>query len=37
MTLIDDVFLEIPAPKGMVRLMSKKLCFTGPLDREHDK
>ena len=37
MTLIADVFLEIAAPKAMVRLMSKKPCFTGLLDREHDK
>ena len=32
-----DVFPEKPAPKNMVRLMSKKPCFTRPLDREHDK
>ena len=37
MTLIGDVFPEIPAPKSMVRLTSKKSCFRGPLDREHDK
>ena len=37
MTLIADVFRKIPAPKNMVRLMSKKPCFRGPLDREHGK
>ena len=37
MTLIADVFPEIPAPKSMVRLMSKKQCFRRPLDREHGK
>ena len=37
MTLIADVFPEIPAPKSMVRLMSKKPCFRRPLDREHGK
>ena len=37
MTLIADVYLEKPAVKSMVRLMSKKPRFTGPLDREHDK
>ena len=37
MTLIADVFPEIPAPKNMVRLMSKKPCFRRPLDREHGK
>ena len=37
MTLIADVFRKIPAPKNMVRLMSKKPCFRGPLGREHGK
>ena len=37
MTRIDDVFTEIPAPKNMVREMTKKPCFRGPLDREHGK
>ena len=32
-----DVFPEISAPKTMVRLMSKKPCFRGPVDREHGK
>ena len=37
MTLIADVFPETPAAKNMVREMSKKPCFRGPLDREHVK
>ena len=37
MTLIADVFLETPAPKNMVRWMSKKSCFRGPLDRQQGK
>ena len=37
MTLIGDVFPEVPAPKNMVREMSKKPCFSGPLDRQHGK
>ena len=32
MTLRADVFLEIPAPKKMLREISKKPCFRGPLD-----
>ena len=37
MTLIPDVFPEIPAPKNMVTYMSKKPRFRGPLDRQHGK
>ena len=37
MTLIFDVFPEIPAPKNMVRQMSKKSCFRRPLDRQQGK
>ena len=37
MTLIADVFPEISAPKSIVRLMSKKPYFRGPLDREPGK
>ena len=37
MTLVADVFLEIPAPKNMVRYMSKKPCFRGSVDREDGK
>ena len=37
MTLIADVFREIPAPKNMVRLISKKPCFRGPLERQQGK
>ena len=32
MTLVADVFLEIPTPENMVRYMSKMPCFRGPLD-----
>ena len=37
MALIPDVFREIPAPKNMVREMSKKPCFRGPLDGKRGK
>ena len=37
MTLVGDVFTEILVLKNMVRSMSKKLCFTGPFDRQYDK
>ena len=37
MTLIADVFREIPAAKNMGRKMSQKLCFRRPLDRQHGK
>ena len=37
MTLIADVFWKKPAPKNMVRLMSKMPCYRGPLDKEDDK
>ena len=37
MTLIADVLPVIPAPKNMVREMSKKLSFRVPLVREHGK
>ena len=37
MTLIADVFPEISTPKSMVRLMSKKPCFRGPLEIQHGK
>ena len=37
MALIADVFATIPALKNMVREMSKKPCFRGPLDRDHGK
>ena len=32
-----DVFPEIPAPKILVREMSKKPCFRGPSGRKHGK
>ena len=37
MALIADLFPEIPSAKNMVREMSKKSCFRGPLEREHGK
>ena len=37
MTLIADVFPDIPAQKNMVRWMSKKPCFRGSLDRQQGK
>ena len=37
MTLVADVFLEIPAPKNMVRQMPKKLSFRVALERQHAK
>ena len=37
MTLIADVFREIPASKNMVRDMSKKPSFRLHLDRQHGK
>ena len=37
MTLIADVFAELPAPKNVVRSMSKKLCFTERFDKKHRK
>ena len=37
MTLIADVFREIPAPKSNFRLISKKPCFRRPLERQQGK
>ena len=37
MPLIADLFTEIPTPKYIVRKISKKPCFRGPLDRQHGK
>ena len=37
MTLIDDVFTEKPAPKNMVREMTKKPSFRVLLDRQDSK
>ena len=37
MTFIAYLFPELPAPKDVVRSMSKKLCFTKPFDRQHGK
>ena len=35
MTLISDVFLNLPNPKNVVRQMSKKYYFRGPFDKQH--
>ena len=37
MTLIANVFPDIPAQKNMVRWMSKNPCFRGSLDRQQGK
>ena len=37
MTVIADVFPESPAPKKVVRPMSKKLRFRGPFNRQNEK
>ena len=37
MTLIADVFPEMPAPKNVDRYMAKNTCFRGALDRERLK
>ena len=37
MSVIGDVFREIPDPKNMVRYISKKPGFRRPLDREYGK
>ena len=37
MTLIAHAFPGIPAPKNMVRYMSKKPRLRGPLDGQHGK
>ena len=37
MTVIADVFAEVPGPKNMVRKLSKKPCFRGPLGTQHGK
>ena len=37
MSLIAELLPEFPDPKIMLRSTSKKLCFTGPFDRQHGK
>ena len=37
MTLIAYVFLKLPTTKEVLRLISKRSCLRGPLDRRHDK
>ena len=37
MTLVDEVYPNVTAPKDVARSMSKKFCFTGPFERKHGK
>ena len=37
MTLIADLFPKLRTPKNVLRYMSKKSHFKGPLDRQHGK
>ena len=37
MTLTVDVFPQLPAPKKVVRSISKKLGFRGDFDRQYAK
>ena len=37
MTLIADLFPKLGTPKNLVRYMSKKSSFKGPLDSQHGK
>ena len=37
MNLIADVFPQLTPLKNVVRSISKKLCFTGPFDRQYGK
>ena len=37
MTLVAHVFRETPAPRNMVREMSKSPCFRGVLERQEGK
>ena len=37
MTLIASVVTELPAPKNMIRSISKKSSFRRPFDRQHGK
>ena len=37
MTLIADLFPNLPTPKNLVRYLSKKAPFKGPFDRQHGK
>ena len=37
MTIIPDVFWEIPAPNKMVTGISKNPCFRALLERQHGK
>ena len=37
MTLIPDIFPKLQIPKNVVKQVSKKSPFTGPLDKQHSK
>ena len=37
MTVIANVFLKLQTPKNVVRSMSKRSLFRGPVDRQHGK
>ena len=37
LTLIADAFPKLRTPKNVVKQMSKKASFRGPLDKEHSK
>ena len=37
MTLIADLFPKLRTPKNVLRYMSKKFRFKGPIDRQHGK
>ena len=37
MTLIADTFPKLRIPKNVVKQMSEKSLFTGPLEKKHSK
>ena len=37
MTFIADLFPKLRTPKNVVRYLSKKSRFKGPMDRQHGK
>ena len=37
MTFIADLFPKLRTPKNVVRYLSKKSRFKGPIDRKHGK
>ena len=36
-TLVADLFLKLGTPKNIVRHLSKKTYFGGPLEKQHGK